>query len=752
MSEIKSTLAAREIILKDLAAIYIGNLNTVDNDLILPKTGKYGSSFCWSTNESRFIDETGKVHRPLHGMGNRNVTLKVTAAYEDAEMEKEFLVTVLQEAKETKIVSVRDVNVYAKPYERAELPSVVIVDCADGRRMTLPVAWDLYEPLSYEGTVCVAGSIMEGEKRARAIIHYGERKPEINVPCEKLRYYPITDVKLLDGTLYYEYQQDMLTYLLNCDDDQMLYNFRKAAGLDTLGAPPMTGWDDEKCKLRGHTTGHYLSGLALAWGVSKDDRLFRKLVYLVDELQKCQEAFAESGNCHRGFLSAYSEEQFDLLEQFVKYPEIWAPYYTLDKIMSGLCDCYEIAGIEKAKEILTLMADWVFERLSRLSKKTLDQMWSMYIAGEYGGMIGTMVKVYRLTKSVRHLEAARLFDNEKLFIPMEENCDTLEDIHANQHIPQVIGAMELFRTTGEERYWKIGKHFWEIVTGGHIYCIGGLGETEMFHRAGTTCSYLTERAAESCASYNMLRLTGQLFAYTADGDMMDYYDNTLRNHILTSSSHACDGGTTYFMPLEAGGSKMYSTEENTCCHGTGMESRFRYMEHIYAYSEDFVYINLFIDSELSGEENLEIRNAEEDKIKIFCRKDMSRRLKLHIPEWARKNFAVWVNGAKVKAAELEKEYFTVPGLRRAGDEIVIHMPMELRLIGNHSDSSFVNIAYGPYILAALSEEKEFRTVPKLSDLKPAEGRLLFEADGIRYLPFAMVDTEAYHVYFKKRTD
>ena len=71
MSEIKSTLAAREIILKDLAAIYIGNLNTVDNDLILPKTGKYGSSFCWSTNESRFIDETGKVHRPLHGMGNR---------------------------------------------------------------------------------------------------------------------------------------------------------------------------------------------------------------------------------------------------------------------------------------------------------------------------------------------------------------------------------------------------------------------------------------------------------------------------------------------------------------------------------------------------------------------------------------------------------------------------------------------------------------------------------------------------------
>lgn len=87
------------------------------------------------------------------------------------------------------------------------------------------------------------------------------------------------------------------------------------------------------------------------------------------------------------------------------------------------------------------------------------------------------------------------------------------------------------------------------MTGGHTYCIGGVGETEMFHRANTTCSYLTDKAAESCASYNMLRLTSQLFEYTRSGNLMDYYDNTLRNHILTSSSHKCDGGTTYFLPL-----------------------------------------------------------------------------------------------------------------------------------------------------------------------------------------------------------
>ena len=149
--------------------------------------------------------------------------------------------------------------------------------------------------------------------------------------------------------------------------------------------------------------------------------------------------------------------------------------------MSGLYDCYRIARDETALEVLDLMGDWTYDRLSRLSKETLDKMWSMYIAGEFGGMLGTMVKLYEITGKETHLQAAKLFFNEKLFVPMEEGCDTLEDMHANQHIPQILGAMDLFRAVKEKTYWEIGKNFWEIVTGGHIYCIGGTGETEMFH-------------------------------------------------------------------------------------------------------------------------------------------------------------------------------------------------------------------------------------------------------------------------------
>ena len=81
MSEKKEIRTVEEIIKADLDGIYIGNLNTVEADLVLPLKGKNGSRFSWTTGEERFIEADGTVHRPLHGMENRKVTLTVKAVY-----------------------------------------------------------------------------------------------------------------------------------------------------------------------------------------------------------------------------------------------------------------------------------------------------------------------------------------------------------------------------------------------------------------------------------------------------------------------------------------------------------------------------------------------------------------------------------------------------------------------------------------------------------------------------------------------
>ena len=124
----------------------------------------------------------------------------------------------------------------------------------------------------------------------------------------------------------------------------------------------------------------------------------------------------------------------------MKYPDIWAPYYTLDKIMAGLIDMYELTGIETAKTILLPLGDWVYERLSRVPDDLRAKMWDTYIAGEYGAMPGTMVRLYRISGDPDHLAAARLFENDKLFDMMRGDRDGLDSMHTNQHILLLCGG------------------------------------------------------------------------------------------------------------------------------------------------------------------------------------------------------------------------------------------------------------------------------------------------------------------------
>lgn len=81
-----------------------------------------------------------------------------------------------------------------------------------------------------------------------------------------------------------------MAYLKSVDADQILYNFRCAANLDTKGAKPMTGWDSPEGNLRGHTSGHYLSAMALCFRESKDEDILDKINYLVEGLVECQKA------------------------------------------------------------------------------------------------------------------------------------------------------------------------------------------------------------------------------------------------------------------------------------------------------------------------------------------------------------------------------------------------------------------------------------------------------------------------------
>lgn len=563
------------------------------------------------------------------------------------------------------------------------------------------------------------------------------------------------EVRLIEGSAFYESQENMLKFLLSVDDDRMLYNFRRASGLDTKGAKPLDGWDAPDGKLRGHTTGHYLSALALCYWSTGNERIKEKAIYIVDVFGECQDSFSGNPDTKEGFLSAYSEEQFDLLEKYTTYPTIWAPYYTLHKILAGLLDCYSLIHYQKALQIAERIGMWAWNRLSRLPHKQLTKMWGLYIAGEFGGMNAAMAELYMITGKEEFLKCARLFDNDNMFGPLTEKKDALGNMHANQHIPQMIGALRLYEATGEKRYFELAEFFWKIVVSSHCYANGGTGEGEIFHESGKIGTFLNEKTIETCASYNMLKLTKELYQYFPDVSYMDYYERTVLNHILATQDEEVTGESTYFFPLGPGMRREFLFE-NSCCHGTGMESRFKYREGIYFYDDTGdIYINLFIPSKMWWEEKdifvkQETNRCTPEKIRIFIKGSGLNTVKIRIPCWTNE-YRIIENGKEITEVPCEKGYLILSRDFSQETEIELEFPYHFQIIRTPDEPEKAAVQYGPYIMAALSEQKEFLRLSFSETgiekkMMPTEDPLQFECEGYRWIPLCEVGTKAYHTY------
>jgi uncharacterized protein len=204
----------------------------------------------------------------------------------------------------------------------------------------------------------------------------------------KARPFPLPAVRLLDGPFREAMLRDQ-QYLLALDNDRLLHNFRLNAGL-LSAAKPLGGWEAPEVELRGHSLGHFLSACALMYASTGDARFKTKAEALVAELAKIQQALAAKG-FNAGYLSAFPEEFFDRVE---KRQRVWAPYYTMHKIMAGLLDVYLYCGNRQALAALVKKANWVKLRVERLT----DEQQQAALQTEFGGMTGACSNRWRAAK------------------------------------------------------------------------------------------------------------------------------------------------------------------------------------------------------------------------------------------------------------------------------------------------------------------------------------------------------------------
>lgn len=672
--------------------------------------------------------------------------------------------------------------------------------------------------VSAPGRFTVTGKVPGTSFAPRAIVTV-KALPPPTPPSRLVEAFPLGHVVLLPDTKgrptpFIKNRDKFVQGLAESNPDDFLYNFRDAFGQpQPEGAKQLGGWDNQTTRLRGHASGHYLSAIAQAYASATYDEALRatflkKMNYLIDTLydlsQKSGKPATAGGpynddptkvptgpgrkgydsnfrtgairtdywNWGRGFISAYPPDQFIMLEQGATYgtqdTQIWAPYYTLHKILAGLLDCYEVGGNPKALEIARSMGTWAHARLFALPAATRISMWSRYIAGEYGGMNEVMARLHRLTGDRKFLECAKLFDNINFFFGnadhdhgLAKNVDTIRGRHANQHIPQITGALETFRSTQELPYYLVAENFWHMATEDYMYAIGGVAgarnpnNAECFPAEPDSLwenGFASGGQNETCATYNLLKLDRQLFMFDQTAKFMDHYELGLYNHILASVAEH-DPGNTYHVPLNPGAQKRFGNADMsgfTCCNGTALESHTKLQDSIYFRSANnrALYVNLFVASRLDWKERGVVLSQQtdfpyEDRTRLVVEKGGGAfDLRIRVPRWATKGFVVTVNGRRQPVKAVPGSYLTLRRTWKANDSVEIRAPFHFYLVSVVDQPNVAAIFYGPVLLAAEEDgprgdwrrvKLDGHDISKSVTGDPAT--LRFTIDGARFKPF-----------------
>ena len=511
----------------------------------------------------------------------------------------------------------------------------------------------------------------------------------------KVQPFAMTDVRLLPGP-FRKAQEASLGYMQRLPVDRLARNFRVNAGLPS-SARPFGGWEKPDCELRGHFTGHYLSACALMYSSTGDKDIKARGDALVAELAQCQQKLGGS------YLSAFPLEFFDRLNA---RKEVWAPFYTIHKVMAGMLDMSQHCDNRQALEVLRGMADWADKWSAAIPEPHMQQV----LGTEYGGMNEVLYNLASVTGEDRYATVGDRFTKKWFFNPLAARRDELRGLHVNTHIPQVIGAARRYEISGDERFHEVADFFWYEVTSARAYVTGGTSNNEGWLAAPRRLGAELKRATdttECCCAYNMLKLTRHLYGWTADPRCFDYYERTLYNHRLGAMDPET-GHTQYYLSVSPGAWKTFNTEDDSfwCCTGTGVEEFAKLSDSIYFHDEDGLYVNLFIPSELNWKEKgIRVRqettfpHTPSTALTFTAAVPVRMPLRLRIPCWANSRASVRINGHAVDVGASPGSYLTLTRIWKTGDRVQIDLPMSLHIEKMPDEPTTQAILYGPLVLA-----------------------------------------------------
>lgn len=610
-------------------------------------------------------------------------------------------------------------------------------------------------------------------------------------------------VKLLPGPLQARYELNK-QYVMRLTNDNLLRSFYQEAGLWSYSGNGGTttasttslmgpehwhwGWESTTSELRGHIMGHWLSAAARIFAQTGDLMVKAKADTIVSELAKCQEA-------HGGeWLAAFPET---FMHRLAKGKWVWAPHYTIHKLLMGLHEMYAAAGNHTALEIMRGMASWFHRWTSDFSRDQMDELLDL----ETGGMLEAWSDLYGVTHDEKHKELIYRYDRRRFFDALLQGEDVLTNKHANTQIPEILGAARAWEVTGDDRFREVVEAFWNCaVTSRGYVCTGAGDDGELWMPKDGMASRMGV-GQEHCCNYNMMRLSHILLRWTGKPEYADYWERRFMNGVL-AHQHGETGMISYFLGVSSDSKKKWGseTEHFWCCHGTLIQANASYEEQIYLEDDHGVTICQWLPSTMEykrGETSVKLTIRQDGQYGLYplngwnldgmkaitkvdiapipshrpdrfiytltlqCEHPTEFTLKLRLPWWIKGTPVVSVKGKEYQGQMFPSSFIELHDQWKDGDTIQVEFPKTLTVEPLFDEPGTVAFLDGPIVLAGLiNEERRLIGDPanpqsmltadrerNHSWWRPGTYRTVGQERGFRFIPLYEVKDEVYTVYF-----
>ncbi len=439
---------------------------------------------------------------------------------------------------------------------------------------------------------------------------------------------------------------------------------------------------------------------------------------MIKELEACLEANSKKHpDWGKGYVGGVPDSKtiWPALrsDDFGPYRAAWVPWYNVHKMYAGLRDAWLYTGNEAARDMFLKFCDWGISITSGLNEELMQSM----LDTEHGGMNEVFADAYQITGDRKYLNAAKRFSHKMLLDPMAEGRDNLDNKHANTQVPKAIGFERIGELGHEDKYLNAGNFFWETVTENRTLAFGGNSRREFFPGVAACTDFINDvEGPESCNTYNMLKLTEDLFRHDPSARYADFYEKALYNHTL-STQHPTHGGYVYFTPARPRSYRVYSApnEAMWCCVGSGMENHGKYNEFIYTHQDHALFLNLFIASELNWKTKgirikQETRFPDEEQTKLTITEGTAHfTLMIRYPSWINDGaLKILVNGEAVTYTEHPSSYVPIERTWKKGDVVQVILPMHNTIEQMPHVPSYIAIMHGPILLGAKTGTEDLR--------------------------------------------